>query len=115
MPKKNDNSISVWAEKSDSLSDIRIVYAAFGKTDPGTAIAYYSPSSQCVAYLNGADPHRARLNAVFTVDMKIHKVDSDTNGLSQGDASIEGAVFTLTDTTDNIEKGTFTIFYTPLI
>lgn len=106
---KNDNSITVWAEKSDSLSDIRIVYAAFGKTDPGTAIAYYSPSSQGVAYLNGADPHRAMLNAVFTVDMKIHKVDSDTNGLSQGDASIEGAVFTLTDTTDNIEKGTFTI------
>ena len=106
---KNGNSITVWAEKSDSLSDIRIVYAAFGKTEPGTVIAYYSPSSQGVAYLSGADPHRVMLNAEFMVDMMIHKVDSDTNGLTQGDASVVGAEFTLTDTTDNTEKGTFTI------
>ena len=106
---KNGNSITVWAEKSDSLSNIRIVYAAFGRTEPGTVIAYYSPTSQGVAYLSGADPHRAMLNAEFTVEMKIHKVDADTNGLTQGDATLEGTTFTLADTTTGEEKGTFTI------
>lgn len=106
---KNGNSLTIWAEKDDSLEDAATRYAAFGWTSPGTAIAYYSEYSQGVAYLSGGDPRIVTVNAEFTVDMILNKTDIDTEGRAQGDATFEGTTFVLTDDTTGEEKGTFTI------
>ena len=106
---KSGNSLTVWAEKSDSLENASARYAAFGWTTPGTAIAYYSNYSQSVAYLSGTDPNIVKVNVDFTVEITVDKDDADTGGRPQGDGSFAGTTFELTDETTGENCGTITV------
>ena len=106
---KSGNSLTVWAEKSDSLENAKARYAAFGWTSEGTAIAYYSDYSQAVAYITGGDPKFATVDVDFTVEITVDKEDADTEGRPQGDASFEGTTFEVTDTTTGEVVGTLEV------
>ena len=96
---KDGNSLTIWAEESDFTDDAVLWFSAYEHEQHGTAIAYWSPYSQGLAYLDGVDPYWTGVYANFTIAMTPNKIDSETNGIAQGDASFGGTTFTVTDTT----------------
>ena len=104
---QSGNNLLIWAEETDSLENPSVEYRCFAGAEQGTSVAYYSPTSQGVAYLRGKDPNDTIVNVNFTVDFTLVKKDKDTKGRAQGDATFENTRFTLTDETTGEVAGEF--------
>ena len=105
---RNGNTLTIWAEKGDQ-TNIDLMYdCLYLRNQAGTSIAYASPTSQNVGYLQGADPKAAVINVIVqTGSIQLTKQDADT-GYAQGDATLEGATFDVVDNQTNQSVGTLT-------
>lgn len=103
---RNGNTLTIWAEKGDSLQCELVYDCLYFRTQAGTSIAYANDYSQNVAFLQGADPRALVVGVdvqVGTIEMQ--KQDSLTTH-AQGDATLQGAEFDVIDNLTNEVVGT---------
>lgn len=95
---RNGNTLTVWAEKGDSLSTALTYDALYAYAKPASQIAYTSPTSQNVAYLGTSSSKQIQVLVKMELgSVQLLKQDFETSGNAQGDATLEGAQFQLID------------------
>ena len=105
---QNGNQLKVWAEKGDSQKG-SIFYNIFHFNRVGTSIAYVSPTSQNLAFLQSGDPKSVGVRfEVITGSIKVEKQDKETKEQAQGLGSLDSASYDVIrdDTGENM--GTLT-------
>lgn len=107
---RNGNTLTIWAEKGDSLNAILYYDAYYLKDDANpVSLVYTSPTSQNVASIKKTDPKEALVNVKLELgSVQIHKEDFETGSTAQGNGILSGAVFHLIDNKTNSIVGTLT-------
>lgn len=106
---RNNDSLTIWAEKGDQLNSTLIYDSLYLRNTNTTQLAYKSPTSQNVALLGNPDPNSATVNVKMELgSVQIHKEDFETGSTAQGNGILSGAVFHLIDNKTNSIVGTLT-------